>query len=90
MTQTFSSWHSLPSDFAATIANMSSEDAAAPAIVAAAATPLNQIHLDAYNENNVELWLSRHETTWYVNHVTKSAHKYNLVRGALPRAVMDV
>ena len=50
MTQTFSVWHSLLSGFAAPIPYMSSEDAAAPAIVAAAATPLNQIRLDAYNE----------------------------------------
>jgi hypothetical protein len=90
MTQTFSSWHSLPSSFAATIADMSSEDAAAPAIVAAAATPLAHIHLDSFIENNVELWLSRHETMWYVNNVTKSLSKYQLVRSALPRTIMDV
>ena len=90
MTQTFSTWHSLPSGFAAPIANMSSEDAAAPASVAAAVTSFAHIRLGAFSENSIESWLRSHDSIWFINHITKSAVKYQLVRGALPTTIMDV
>ena len=69
---------------------MASVDAAAPAIVAAAATPLANIHLTAFNENNIEVWLSEHEDVWSINNVTRAKDKYTLVRSRLPRTIMDV
>ena len=70
MTQAWSAWDKLPVHFAAPLTNMASVDAAAPAIVAAAATPLANIHLTAFNENNIEVWLSEHEDVWNINNVT--------------------
>ena len=90
MTRAWSAWDRLPVGFAAPLADMSSEDAAASAIVAAAATPLANVHLAAFNKNNIELWLSEHNTVFYLNNVTKAIAKYTLVRSKLPRTIMDV
>ena len=69
---------------------MASVDAAAPAIVAAAATPLANIQLTAFSENNIEVWLSEQENVWYINNVTRANDKYTLVLSKLPRTIMDI
>jgi len=69
---------------------MSSEDAAAPALAAVAATPLAQIQLTTFSESNIEMWLSEHENVWMLNHVTKASSKFAVVRSKLPRTIMDV
>jgi hypothetical protein len=68
---------------------MSSEDAAAPASVAAAATSYANIRLSAFSENSIEAWLDSHDSIWFCNHITKSVVKYQLVRAALPANIMD-
>ena len=69
---------------------MASVDAAAPAIVAAAATPLVNIHLTAFSENDIEVWLSEHEIAWNINNVTRAKDKYMVVLSKLPRTIMNV
>ena len=69
---------------------MATVDAAAPAIVAAAATPLANIQLTAFSENNIEVWLSEQENVWYINNVTRANDKYTLVLSKLPRTIMDI
>jgi hypothetical protein len=90
MIRAWSDWDNLPTGFAAPLTNMSSEDAAAPAIVAAAATPLIQIQLTTFSEDNIELWLSEQENIWRLNNVTKASSKFAVVCGKLPRSIMDV
>ena len=90
MIRAWSAWDDLPTGFAAPLTVMASEDAAAPAIVAAAATPLIQIQLTTFNEDNIELWLSEQENIWRLNNVTKASSKFAVVCGKLPRSIMDV
>ena len=90
MTRAWSAWDNLPVNFAAPLTNMASEDAAASALAAVAATPLFQIQLTAFSDSNIEMWLSEHEHVWDLNHVTKASSKFTLVRSKLPRTIMDV
>jgi hypothetical protein len=69
---------------------MSYSDAAAPAITAAAATPLHAVHLDIYNEVNVQSWISSHEMTWHINRITKFVDKFQLMCKALPASITNV
>ena len=90
MIRAWSAWDDLPTGFAAPLTVMEAEDAAAPAIVAAAATPLNQIQLTTFCEDNIELWLSEQDNIWRLNNVTKASSKFTLVCGKLPRSIMNV
>ena len=61
-----------------------------PAMAAAATANLSNVHLDAFNDDNVEQGYVSHQTQFDINRVSKQIDKYSLACAQLPRSITDI